>query len=138
MRLPLFAKRFGEEQKRMNRRIRSLVDDSASHTLLSPAVVNRVNESSFNVTIGDRWTPSSSFSFYTLKAGAGQYFSTTATASLTRTVQYDGATDSFLSVDAYGGSSIYSGPGTPPVSAAKIYDFVNTPGTRNTVEFIRP
>ena len=113
--------------KRMSQAYRPQAEECEGRCLLSQAVVDFTNESSSAVTIGFRWSPAAQFADYTLQPGHYQYFWTPASSSLNPQVQWaNGELGITTYLNAYGGYNVYNGSGTPPVSAAKDYYFVNS------------
>jgi hypothetical protein len=118
---------------RQTRRARPIVDDLESRCLLSQAVAEVVDNSSYKITANFRWTPSSSWTQFTESPGQGQIFwngySNTLTPQvLVNTTSVAGSQTTYTLSEGYGQ---WSGSGTPPTSAASIYQFQNfTAGTQ--------
>jgi hypothetical protein len=110
------------------RRFRPQVEDVESRCLLSTAVVEVLNRSSYNITFGFRWTPSSTWSYYTERPGQGELFWTSFSNSLTPQVLYNTTTSpsSQTTINLAQGYGQWNGSGTPPASSAIVYDFQNT------------
>ena len=110
------------------KRIRPTVDGLESRELLSLAVVEVLNNSSYNVNFDFRWSPSSSWTAYSEKPGAGQIFWNSYSTSYQPQVLYNTTTSSGsqTTVNLSQGYTQWYGSGTPPASAATLYDFQNT------------
>jgi hypothetical protein len=109
-------------------RFRPCVDGLEARQLLAVAVVEVLNQSSYNITYDFRWTTSSSWTQITERPGAGELFWTNYSTSLTPQVLYDTTTSSnSQTTDTLtNGYGEYTGTGTPPTSSASLYEFQNT------------
>ena len=96
--------------------------------LLSVAVLEILNKSSYDITFDFRWTPSSAWKGYTEAPGHGEIFWTGYSTSLAPQVLYDTtpSQSSETIVNLVQGYNKWTGTGTPPASAAKPYEFLNT------------
>jgi len=99
-----------------------------NRSLLSLAVVEVLNKSTYNVSFDFRWTPSSSWTAYTESPGQREIFWTTYSDYLTPQVLYDTTTSSSsqTTVSLAQGYGQWNGSGTPPDSSATLYEFENT------------
>lgn len=115
------------------------VDGLESRRLLSVAVAEVLNKSSYNINFDFRWTPSSPWSAYTEAPGQGEIFSTSYSSSLTPQVLYNTSTaaNSQVTVNLVQGYGQWNGSGAPPASAASLYEFQNT-STGLQLYFVAP
>jgi hypothetical protein len=104
------------------------VDTLETRQLLSVAVVDVLNKSSYTITADFRWTPSSSWSQFKEAPGQGEIFWTSYSTTLSPQVLYNNSTASTSQVtnSLAQGYGEYGGTGTPPTSAASLYEFLNT------------
>jgi hypothetical protein len=115
-------------RNRQTRNFQPVVDSLGQRCLLSVAVAEVLNKSTSNITAEFRWTPSSNWTTFTEKPGQGELFWSTYSTSLTPQVRYTATTSSssqIINVLARGYGQ-WSGTGTPPTSAATLYQFQNT------------
>ncbi|MFO0959357.1 MAG: hypothetical protein U0800_18310 [Isosphaeraceae bacterium] len=96
---------------------------------VSQAVVQIQNTSSLNVAMSFRWTSSASWQNYTIPAGGSRMFWINDSSSLRPQIQFDqsvlpGNQNKLYSLSYF----TYSGGGTPPASAARVYRFQNVAG----------
>jgi hypothetical protein len=113
---------------RQPRRFRPLVDNLQDRCLLSVAVAEVANQSTYNITANFRWSPSSSWTQFTEAPGQGELFWTNYSSSYTPQVLYNttsSASSQTICTLAQGYGQ-WSGTGTPPASAASVYQFQNT------------
>ncbi len=113
---------------RKGNRFLPFVDDLESRQLLSVAVVEILNKSTYNVAFDFRWTPSSSWSVVTEAPGQGELFWTGYSSALTPQALYNttSSSSSQILVNLAQGYGQWNGTGTPPASAAQLYQFQNT------------
>jgi hypothetical protein len=112
-----------------NGRIRPRLDGLEDRCLLTTlAVVEVLNQSSYNLTFDFRWTPSSSWTQVTEAPGAGELFWTNYASNLTPQAYYNTTTasNSGTTVNLAQGYGEWTGTGTPPASSATLYEFQNT------------
>ena len=97
--------------------------------LLSTAVLEILNQSSYIITFDFRWSSSSRWTNVTERPGQGEVFWTAYSTSLTPQVLYNTTTSAFsqTTVNLVQGYNEWPGTGPPPASAATPYEFVNTP-----------
>ena len=119
----------------VKRALRPRLENIEDRCLLSSAVVEIENQSTYNVTFEFRWTPSSAWTAYTEAPGQSEVISTAYSASLTPQVLYDTTTSrrSQTTVNLVQGYSDWTGTGTPPASAATVYGFENTAPGSNSI-----
>ena len=113
---------------RRTREFRPRLTDLEDRRLLSVAVVEVGNQSSYNITASYRWSSTSSWTTFTESPGQGMLFWTNNTGNLTPQVRYNTTSQSssqttYTLAQGYG---VWTGTGTPPVSAAQNYQFQNT------------
>jgi hypothetical protein len=116
------------KRARQSRHFQPRVDDLEHRCLLSTAVVEILNQSTYNITANFRWSPSSSWSSFSERPGQGMLFWVSSSGALTPQVLYNSTTASNSQtictlVQGYG---VWNGTGTPPTSAARLYEFMNT------------
>jgi hypothetical protein len=114
---------------RTKRGFRPRVEGFEDRCLLSFAVVEIQNSSTYNINFSFRWTPSSSWTSYTEGPGQGEILWTTYSTGLTPQALYDTTTwsGSQTTVNLAQGYGEWDGAGNPPASAATLYQFQNTP-----------
>jgi hypothetical protein len=110
------------------RGFRPIVGDLEDRRLMSVAVVEVLNRSSYNVTASYRWSPTSAWSTFKEAPGQGMLFWANMSGSLApqvfcNTTTSAGSQMTFTLVQGYGQ---WSGSGTPPAAAARVYQFQNT------------
>jgi hypothetical protein len=110
------------------RRFRPRVEGLEDRRLLSLAVVEIVNKSTYTIKFDFRWTPSSQPKTITEAPGQGEIYWATYSNALTPQVQYYTTTsaNSQTTVSLAQGYGQWTGTGTPPVSSATHYQFENT------------
>jgi hypothetical protein len=115
-------------RRQQTRRFRPSVDNLGQRCLLSVAVAEVVNNSTYNITAEFRWTPSSSWTTFTEARGQGELFWTSYANNLTPQVLYNTSSSpsSQTLCTLAQGYGQWSGTGTPPASAAQVYQFQNT------------
>lgn len=108
-------------------RFRPLHDQLESRCLLSLAVLEIQNNSSFDITFGFRWTYNGRWTSISETPGQDQILTTTYASNLTPEVEYDLTPSpySLTEVSLVQGYGDWTGTGTPPASAATVYEFVN-------------
>ncbi len=113
---------------RRSRPIRPVVDQLGDRCLLSVAVIEVLNKSSYNVTANFRWTPSSSWTKFTETPGQGELFWNTYSNGYAPQVQFNTTTSasSQTTLTLGQGYGQFTGTGTPPASSATVYQFQNT------------
>jgi hypothetical protein len=96
--------------------------------LLSLAVLEILNKSSYTISFSFHWTTNSAWSTYTEAPGKGEIFWTGYSSFLTPQAFFDPATyyGPQTTVNLVQGYNYWNGTGTPPASAAKLYEFQNT------------
>lgn len=95
----------------------------------SQSVVEFKNASSLSVSYQFQWSPSSSWTSKTLAPGANWYYWTTTSSSLAPKITFDQSVLPGWQAKTYSLSYFnYVNGGTPPISAAKVYQFQNVPG----------
>jgi hypothetical protein len=111
-----------------NRRFRPAVEGIEDRCLLSVAVVEIRNKSTYTLTFNFRWTDSSSWTSYTEAPGQGEILWTSYSSFLTPEASYDTTTwsGSQTTVTLAQGYGQWDGGGTPPASSAALYQFQNT------------
>jgi hypothetical protein len=115
-------------QRRRSRQYQPSVDNIEDRLLLSLAVVEVLNQSTYNITASFRWTQNSSWSTFTEGPGQGYIFWVSYSNSLTPQVLYNTTTQSNSQTicSLVQGYAMWNGSGTPPASAARLYQFQNT------------
>ena len=110
------------------RGFRPQLEGIENRCLLSVAVLEIANHSTYNITFDFRWIPSSAWSTYSEAPGKGEIFWTTYSSSLSPQVLYDTSSSPSSRTDCSlsQGYSQWTGTGTPPASAATPYAFENT------------
>jgi hypothetical protein len=110
------------------RRFRPRVESIEDRCLLSQAVVDIANESTYTITFNFRWTSSSSWTPVTETPGQDELLWTTYTSGLTPQVSYDttSSAGSGTTVTLAQGYGEWGGSGNPPESSASVYQFQNT------------
>ncbi len=94
--------------------------------LMSVAVLEILNESKYTVGFDFRWTPSSAWTAYTEAPGQGQVLYTTTSSSLNPQALFNPTTVAGNETTVTLGFNQWNGTGTPPASAAALYEFQNT------------
>jgi hypothetical protein len=91
------------------------------------AVVAVQNNSNWNITFSFRWSPLSTWNEYTELPGQYEIFWNTYSATYVPQVLYDTTTssDSQIAINLAQGYTEWTGIGTPPESAAALYEFLN-------------
>jgi hypothetical protein len=107
-----------------------LMDTGSIHaTSVSQAVIEIRNSSSLNVSMQFRWNSSSAWSSLTLAAGHYEKYWINSSSSLSPQIQFDQSVLPGWQGKTYSLSYFtYTGGGTPPNSAARLYAFQNVPG----------
>lgn len=101
-------------------------------TAVNQAVIQIRNASSLNVGISFRWTASGSWQNYTIPAGGSRMFWNNVSSSLKPQIRFDQSVLPGNQSKTYSLSYFtYAGGGTPPASAARVYQFQNVPGGVN-------
>ena len=110
------------------RGFRPQLEGIENRCLLSLAVLEIANHSTYNITFDFRWTPSSAWSTYSEAPSQGRIFWTGYSTSLAPQALYNPTTSagSQTTVNLVQGYNQWFGTGTPPASAAKLYEFQNT------------
>jgi hypothetical protein len=113
---------------RSKSRFRPQIDGLEERRLMSLAVLEVLNESKYNVGFDFRWTPNSAWTAYTEAPGQGEIFSAAYSSSLTPQALFNPTTSAGneTTVALSQGYNQWNGTGTPPASAAKLYEFENT------------
>jgi len=114
---------------RNKRGLQPNLEGMENRCLLSTAVLEILNQSSYNITFDFRWSNSSRWTNVTERPGQGEIFWTAYSTSLTPQVLYNTTTSAFsqTTVNLVQGYNEWPGTGPPPASAATPYEFVNTP-----------
>jgi hypothetical protein len=109
-------------------RFRPQAEEVEARRLLSTAVVELLNKSSYTLTFDFRWGPNYSWTVVTEAPGQGELFWTTYSNSLSAQAVYNMTTaaNSQITVSLAQGYNPWNGTGTPPASVAKLYEFLNT------------
>lgn len=98
-------------------------------TAVNQAVIQIKNTSSLNVAFSFRWSSSSSWQNYTIPAGGSRMFWINASSSLKPQITFDQSVLPGNQAKTYSLSYFtYPGGGTPPSSAARLYQFQNISG----------
>ncbi len=110
------------------RGFRPRLEGIESRCLLSAAVLEIQNHSTYDITFNFRWAPSSAWSTYSEAPGQGEILWTGYSSSLTpqvlvNTTTHAGSETTYSLLQGYGE---WNGSGTPPASAAALYEFQNT------------
>jgi Peptidase A4 family len=107
--------------------------------LMSVAVLEILNESKYNVGFDFRWSPSSAWSTYSEAPGQGEILSTSYSSGLAPQALFNPTTSpgNQSLVTLAQGYNEYNGTGTPPASAASLYEFQNT-ATGVNLFYIQP
>jgi Peptidase A4 family len=110
------------------RQFRPHLESVEDRCLLSQAVVEVTNKSTYTITFNFRWTTSSSWSTYTESPGQGRTFWVNYSNSLTPQVEYDttSSSSSQTIVNLSQGYGEWDASGDPPASSATQYGFQNT------------
>jgi Peptidase A4 family len=110
------------------RKLRPRVEQIEDRCLLSTAVVDITNQSSFNITFDFRWSPSNRWTPITEAPGQGVEIYTSNSSTLKPQVRYDTTTSSRseTTVTLANGFGVSPGRGVPPASTGTPYTFVNT------------
>ncbi|MFO0960507.1 MAG: hypothetical protein U0800_24245 [Isosphaeraceae bacterium] len=96
---------------------------------VNQAVIQIKNTSSLNVGIQFRWTSSASWQNFTIPAGGSRLFWNNVSSSLKPQIQFDQSVLPGNQNKSYTLSYFtYTGNGTPPASAARVYQFQNIAG----------
>ncbi len=113
---------------RRKNEVRPQLEAVEDRCLLSLAVLEIQNNSTYNITFDFRWSSSSAWSQYTEGPGQGRNFWTGYSNSLSPQVIYDTSSYSGSQTTVFlaQGYNAWSGNGTPPSSAASQYEFLNT------------
>src|SRR5438094_62922 len=109
------------------RRFRPGLEACESRCLLSTAVLDITNQSTYTVTFNFRWNSSSTWTKVVEAPNQGYYWYTTYTSSLSPQVMFNPTPGSSYQKIYTLGYNTYNGSGTPPSSSAKVYSFNNTP-----------
>jgi len=111
-----------------NKGFRPHLESIENRCLLSVAVLEILNQSTYTVSFDFRWTPSSSWNAYSEQPGHYSIFWTGYSTSLAPQALYNTTTSagSQTTVNLVQGYNQWSGTGTPPASAAKLYEFQNS------------
>jgi hypothetical protein len=120
-------------------RFRPQVETVEGRQLLSTAVVEVLNQSSYKLTFDFRWGSNYAWTAVNEAPGQGYLFWTTYSNSLHPQVIYAPTTSpgSQMTVSLAQGYNPWNGSGNPPASAAKLYEFLNS-GTGDTLYYIPP
>ena len=110
------------------RGFRPQLEGIENRCLLSAAVLEIENQSTYNITFDFRWIPSSAWSQDSERHGQGVIFSTAYSPSLEPQAFYNTtmSAGSGTTVNLVQGYNQWFGTGTPPASAATLYEFQNT------------
>ena len=123
------------------RGFRPQLEGIENRCLLSLAVLEIENQSTYNITFDFRWTPSSAWTTYPKAPGQGRIFWTGYSTSLAPQALYNTTTSagSQTTVNLVQGYNQWSGTGTPPASAAKLYEFQKLrPGSASSMSSPTP
>lgn len=114
--------------KPRQRTFRPCVEIAEPRRLLSSAVVDIQNNSSYTVTFRFRWSPYDYWTSYTERPGAGELLWTNGAPSLAPQVSFNASSSPFSGTTVYlaQGYGEWSGTGTPPAWSATEYQFLNT------------
>jgi peptidase A4-like protein len=114
---------------RNKRGLQPSLEGIENRCLLSTAVLEILNQSSYIITFDFRWSSSSRWTNVTERPGQGEIFWTAYSTSLTPQVLYNTTTSAFsqTTVNLVQGYNEWPGTGPPPASAATLYEFVNAP-----------
>jgi hypothetical protein len=109
-------------------RFRPHLERVEDRCLLSLAVLEIENQTTYNITFEFRWTPTSSWTTYTETPGYYEILWADYSTSLAPQVHYNTTTspDSQTTVNLVQGYNQWFGTGTPPTSAATLYQFQDT------------
>ena len=110
------------------RRSRPRVEDLENRRLLSQAVVEIENESTYTVKFGFQWTTYSTPQFYTVAPGHYELLWATYSSAFTPEVTYNTTTasNSQTVVRLAQGYGEWDGSGDPPTSSATLYEIQDT------------
>ena len=112
-------------QRQRKTKFRPRHDELEPRSLMTLAVLDVANVSSYDITFGFQWTPGSTERYYTLRPDYEEVFSTTYSSSLTPQVTYDTTTSpsSTTTQPLTEGYGEWNGRGNPPASAGTLYEF---------------
>jgi hypothetical protein len=115
-------------KSRGKRRFRPGLEGIEDRCLLSLAVVEIQNKSTYTITFNFRWTDSSSWTSYTEAPGQGEILWTSYSSFLTPEASYNTTTwsGSATTVTLAQGYGQWDGGNPPPASSATLYQFQNT------------
>ncbi len=113
---------------RTKRRVQPRVVGLEDRRLLSLAVVEILNKSTYNVTFEFQWTPSSTPKVYSLTPNQYELIWASYSSAYTPQVVYNttSSPSSQTIVRLAQGYGEWDGPGNPPITSATMYDFANT------------
>jgi len=126
-------------RSRRSKNLSPRVDHLEVRRLLSLAVLELDNKSSYNIHFDFRWSPSESWSSYYETPGQGETFWHNYSDYLTPQVRYYESTsiDSLTTESLVQGYGQFNGTGNPPPSSATLYQFQNT-ATGVFVNYVSP